>query len=201
MATRTVYLILQRNAASQRAHFAIWVPCATEPEKGTLINVVGAPMVGYELQFERNHCPAVTTQSHEIFPIGQVHSDHIADSLNDNQRVDYDPKGDLEIAAAQVPPPRISENFMAPVNDVSEITFGIDPSFADFTDHEQKMSRVDDGLYPPPSCQRLHWSGRNSNSSVEAGSSNPWYWPAACELALNSRSTRLSNGNCFYTVR
>lgn len=183
---RTIYLILQRNASPQRAHFAIWVPSATEPEKGTLINVVGAPMVGYELQFERNHRPAVTTQNHEVVPIGQVHSDHIADSLNDDGRVDCDPKGNLEIAAAQVPPPRISENFMAPVNDVSIIHLAIEPSLADDTDHEQEMSRVDNGLYPPPSCQRLHWSGRSSNSSVQSRSSNPWYWPAACELALNS---------------
>lgn len=66
MAMRTIYLVLQRNASSQRAHFAIWVPSATESEKGTLVNVAGVPMVGYEPQ--------------EIFSIGQVHSDHIADS-------------------------------------------------------------------------------------------------------------------------
>lgn len=33
--------------------------------------------------------------------------------------VDHAPRDDLEIAASQIPAPRVSENFMAPVNDVS----------------------------------------------------------------------------------
>lgn len=118
---RTIYLILQRYASFQRAHFAIWVPSAADPEKGTLINVVGAPMAGYELQFERNHRPAVTRQNYEVFPIGQVHPDHIIDSPNTSQGIDYNPKDNLEKTAAEIPPPRISQNFMAPVNDVRAV--------------------------------------------------------------------------------
>lgn len=119
MTMRTLYLISYRNVSSQRAHFAIWVPSAAQPEKGTLIHVVGAPMAGYKLEFKRNYRYAATRQSYEIFPIGQVHSANIVDSTDDDQKEDSDPKGNIEIAAAQVPPPRISQNIMAPVNDVS----------------------------------------------------------------------------------
>lgn len=60
MATRTVSLISFRNAPSQRAHFAIFIPSATDPKRGTLIHAVGAPMAGYVLQFKRNYSPVLT---------------------------------------------------------------------------------------------------------------------------------------------
>jgi hypothetical protein len=47
MTPRTIYLLSWRQAASQRAHFAIFVPSAINPQKGSLINVVGAPMTGF----------------------------------------------------------------------------------------------------------------------------------------------------------
>ena len=59
----TLYLISYRNVSSQCAHFVIWVPSAAQPEKGTLIHVVGAPMGGYKLEFKRNYRYAATRQS------------------------------------------------------------------------------------------------------------------------------------------
>lgn len=115
MAPRTIYLISFRPAPSQRAHFAIFVPSAADMQVGTLIHVVGAPMAGFSLEFKRGYNPSMTTQTHEMWPIGQVDSSHIVDWPKETRGTDTSPRGDMEIAAAQVRPPGISENFMAPV--------------------------------------------------------------------------------------
>lgn len=77
-------------------------------------------MAGYKLEFERNHVPASRQhyQHYELFPIGQVDSVNIVDSEDEVYSVDDSPRGEVEIAAAQVKPPGISENSLAPVNDV-----------------------------------------------------------------------------------
>ena len=62
MAPRTIYLVSCRNAAHQRAHFSIFVPSAADPEVGTRIHAVGAPMAGYTLEFNRNYSPAASNQ-------------------------------------------------------------------------------------------------------------------------------------------
>jgi hypothetical protein len=119
MATRTIHLISFRNAPSQRAHFAIFVPSAANPQQGTLIHAVGAPMAGYILEYKRNYSPGLTQQRHETFAIGQVHSSNIVDSTGTAITKDSTPRGNIEVAASQVRTPGISQNFMAPVNDVS----------------------------------------------------------------------------------
>jgi hypothetical protein len=120
MDTRTIYLISARNTAFQRAHFSIFVPSITS-EKGTKIHAVGAPMAGYVLEFKRNYNPSM--ESHDqLFPIGQIHSSHIIDApLDAPPSIDSTPRGNIELAAAQIPAPGISQNFIAPVNDVSDI--------------------------------------------------------------------------------
>lgn len=119
MAPRTINLVAFRPSPRQRAHFAIWVPSAANTQVGSLINVVGAPMVGFILEFKRAYNPALTRTDHEIWPIGQVDSSHIVDFPNPGGVIiERIPRGNLEIAATQVPPPGISANFMAPVNDV-----------------------------------------------------------------------------------
>ncbi|GIK07578.1 hypothetical protein Aspvir_003244 [Aspergillus viridinutans] len=119
MAPRTIYLISYRQAPSQRAHFAIFVPSATDPEKGSVIHAVGAPMAGYSHEFKRGYNPTLTRRRYEMWPIGEVDSSHIVDWPDDIRAIHTDPKGDIEIAASQVPAPGISENFMAPVNDTT----------------------------------------------------------------------------------
>ncbi|PLB37149.1 uncharacterized protein BDW47DRAFT_107469 [Aspergillus candidus] len=119
MTPRTIYLVSDRQASSQRAHFSLFVPSTADPTRGTIIQVIGAPMTGYALEFKRNHSPSSIQHSYETCPIGQVASAHIVDSTHTAASTDCEPKGDIEIAAAQVPPPRISENFLAPVNDTT----------------------------------------------------------------------------------
>ena len=120
MAPRTIYLVSCRNAAHQRAHFSIFVPYAADPEVGTRIHAVGAPMAGYTLEFNRNYSPAASNQPQQTWAIGEVDSQHIVESTRTERTNDSKPQGDIEKAASQCPTPGISENFMAPVNQVSE---------------------------------------------------------------------------------
>lgn len=119
MTPRTLYLIASRNAAAQRAHFAVFVPGADNPEQGTLIEAVGAPMAGYALEFKRNYCPLQDyVENYEILRIGDVDSRHIVDDQTGIKSIDQDPRDDIELVASQIPTPGISENFLAPVNEV-----------------------------------------------------------------------------------
>lgn len=121
MATRTVYPISARNTSFQRAHFSIFVPSATNPDRGTKIHAVGALMAGYVLEFKRNYNPSLDPHD-QTFPIGQVHSSDIVDSPDAAPSIDSTPRGKIELAATQIPTPGINHNFMAPVNDVSNMT-------------------------------------------------------------------------------
>ena len=76
-------------------------------------------MNGYILQFERGYDPSMTKQTHTIMPIGQISSQHVVDSTNNEASIDSVPRCNVRTAAARVDPPRMSQNFMAPVNDVS----------------------------------------------------------------------------------
>jgi hypothetical protein len=66
MAPRTIYLIAFRPGTRQRAHFAIWVPSAANPQVGSLIHVVGAPMAGFSHEFKRAYNPALSKTDYEI---------------------------------------------------------------------------------------------------------------------------------------
>jgi hypothetical protein len=119
MSPRAVYLIASRNAEAQRAHFAIFVPAAEQTDRGTLIQAIGAPMTGYILEFKRNHSPKEdSTEKYTMIEIGHVDSANIVDPTSGVKVSDGVPKGNIEIAASQVPTPGISDNFLAPVNDV-----------------------------------------------------------------------------------
>jgi hypothetical protein len=119
MSPRAIYLITSRNAEAQRAHFAIFVPAAEQADRGTLIQAIGAPMTGYILEFKRNHSPKEdSTEKYTMIEIGHVDSANIVDPTSGVKGSDGVPKGNIEIAASQVPTPGISDNFLAPVNDV-----------------------------------------------------------------------------------
>ncbi|KAL5358672.1 hypothetical protein BJX96DRAFT_146998 [Aspergillus floccosus] len=121
MASRTVYLVATRPSPSQRAHFAIFVPSATNPQIGSIINVVGAPMMGFIHEFKRGYNLATIDTPYETCPIGHVDSARVVDWPDDCLATHTEPKGDIEIAASQIPAPRVSENFTAPVNDVGSL--------------------------------------------------------------------------------
>lgn len=155
MPPRAIYLVTSRNSPSQRAHFSIFVPSVACSTIGTSIHVVGAPMMGYQLEFKRNHALSSNEEPYETVLLGHVDSQHIADSLKESSSmyVDHTPRSDLEIAASQIPAPRVSENFMAPVNDVSKsrVPHCLCSSLT-YTDHQQEMSRVDYGICSSSGC-------------------------------------------------
>ncbi|KAL9114743.1 MAG: hypothetical protein Q9227_001422 [Pyrenula ochraceoflavens] len=118
MSTRTVSLISSRNTPAQRAHFAIFVPSAI-PDMGTVIHVVGTPMTGYQLEFKKNYQPRLSPEPYTIHQIGQVNVQHIGDPTTTTPSIDSTPIGALELAASQISAPRVSQNFLAPVNDIT----------------------------------------------------------------------------------
>lgn len=121
MTPRNLFLVKSRQASTQRAHFAIFVPSAADANVGTLIQVVGAPMVGYQLEFERNYSPAESQEPHTMVPIGETESQHVVDSTNSSRTKDDTPKDAIEDVAKSVRPPGISQNFMAPVDGVGDL--------------------------------------------------------------------------------
>lgn len=176
MAHRPVWLAKRRSSRSQRAHFAIFVPNAADatkdpnvrsvPCKGTSIHVVGAPMAGFQHEFKRNDDCGPDQDLETLVQIGWVNSDHVFDPPTDAFSTDDTPMGRLDAEALRVPAPRRSENFMAPVNDVS---FSSAARTQDMfwlltsSDHKQTMSRVDHGLCPPFGRPELHRPWRHSN--------------------------------------
>jgi len=76
-------------------------------------------MAGYMLEFKRNYSPTMTQERHEMYPIGEVLANNIVDSTDNERSRDNKPRDNLEREAARVPPPRISENFRAPVNNTT----------------------------------------------------------------------------------
>lgn len=76
-------------------------------------------MAGFSLEFKRNYSPADTVQPHTIVPIGDVYANNIVDYTTTGRSNDATPRDNIEIIASQVPPRRISQNFLAPVDGVS----------------------------------------------------------------------------------
>jgi len=83
-------------------------------------------MIGFKLQFKRNFMPSEEAAGClTLIPIGDVDLENISVSVSssdddtNSKSEDDSPRSKLEVIASRLPPPRISENFMAPVNDVS----------------------------------------------------------------------------------
>ncbi|KAF1979163.1 hypothetical protein BU23DRAFT_642302, partial [Bimuria novae-zelandiae CBS 107.79] len=75
-------------------------------------------MAGFSLEFKRKYNPAATARAPNLVPIGSVLAQHVH-VFQGERGEDTTPRGNLELVAAQVQPPRASANFLAPVNDVS----------------------------------------------------------------------------------
>jgi hypothetical protein len=75
-------------------------------------------MAGYVLEFKRNYNPSLEKDD-TVFPIGQVQISDIVDSPSEDPPIGTTPRGRIELAATHITPPGISQDFMAPVNDVS----------------------------------------------------------------------------------
>ncbi|KAF2679531.1 hypothetical protein K458DRAFT_445843 [Lentithecium fluviatile CBS 122367] len=96
MAPRTLYLLTFRRAPSQRAHFTIFYRYATGTS-GTVIHVVGNMMTGFYLEFKRGYDPQPTTETYEIFTIGQIDSQYLNDYPGETSTKDKIPMCNTEI--------------------------------------------------------------------------------------------------------
>jgi hypothetical protein len=150
MARRDVYLAKSRPSSRMRAHFGILIPNEKTPPEalhlhtshveapaflGTIIHVVGAPMAGFCLEFKRNFDANRDQDLKEVIRIGSIDETHVADPPVTDFSRDEKPICALEVAATKIPPPKKSENFLAPVNDVSCIDVYELRGFADEMGH------------------------------------------------------------------
>ncbi|KAJ5214737.1 hypothetical protein N7449_001906 [Penicillium cf. viridicatum] len=92
----------------QRAHFSIFVPSATNPDWGTKIHAVDAPMAGYVLEFKRHYNLSLNPHD-QTFPIGRIHSSDIVDSPDAAPSMDST-RGEIKLAA-QVSTPGITTSW------------------------------------------------------------------------------------------
>lgn len=93
------------------------MPYSENGAKGTKIHVVGTPMTGFVLEFNRGYDPAASDQRSELISLGPVAIRHVYD-YEGIPALDTSPHGDLENTAAEIPAPRASKNIFAAVNDV-----------------------------------------------------------------------------------
>lgn len=136
MAVSRLYLA-KSGPASQRSHFAIFIPnpdipLSTDELKisdavGTIINVVGEPlMLGYKLEIKRNYACGVNDVKKLVF-LGQVASEHVFQPMSGVYVDDDTPRGKLEQLAAGIPPPPRGQDIRAPIDGVRTSASGLFP--------------------------------------------------------------------------
>lgn len=64
MVTHTVFLMSFHQSPSQRSNFAIFIPSTHDLKIGTLINVMGALMIGFFPEFKKDYAPDIDEQPH-----------------------------------------------------------------------------------------------------------------------------------------
>jgi hypothetical protein len=152
MATRSIQLVRYREASSQRAHFAIFVPDVGIPGQGTLIHVVGSPMTGYSLEFKRQYNLEATNRRHDTVTIAQVPAQHVAILPDANLSRPDLPRTNLEQVACEIQPPGPSQNFMAPIDGVSEQIFQLRKRRVDLHFVRSSTDDAKSGLWTTSAC-------------------------------------------------
>jgi hypothetical protein len=135
MTHRSVYLAKYRGSPNQRAHFAIFIPNATDDGrdlsrefrsiscKGTIIHVVGEPVMnGYTLEFKRNYECSSSRDLQEMVLLGYVDPTNLYNPPYTKLVKENTPRETLEREAAVVPPPQGGQNVRAPIDGVSTLS-------------------------------------------------------------------------------
>ncbi|EAS32418.3 uncharacterized protein CIMG_03442 [Coccidioides immitis RS] len=76
-------------------------------------------MAGYRLEFKQNYAINLTLQLYTRLAIRQLSTHHSRFGFSGLLVTDSSPKCTIEVAVTQIPPPAISQNFLAPVNDTT----------------------------------------------------------------------------------
>jgi hypothetical protein len=108
-------------------------------------------MAGFMLEFKRLYNLLLTRRKYELFQIGHIDGKHVHDFTGE-RGLDSNPRGELELVASQIAPPRINQNLLDPVNDVSNVeagtgwTLGIYVHLLTQTDNKPSVSGIDYGF-------------------------------------------------------
>jgi hypothetical protein len=154
-----VYLFVSGRTSKARGHFAIFIPNASDEEKtpsktepctGTVIHVVGNPMIGFSHEFKRNYNTSDDLKSLvRVVLLGHIQESLHVDSSSGTFSTDVLPLGPLDAAALQVPVPGRSD-VRAPVDGVSVLVC-VMAFLADvtvFSGGQQTLPGVDHGVCP-----------------------------------------------------
>lgn len=166
MPTRAIYLAKFRHSRDQRAHFAIFIPALTDtdhdpnektsPCVGTLINVVGTPMTGFVHEIRATYPCRSEQQLERFVRLGVVDDDLAPGTRDGGSTTGNEKKGkkrsSLVEVALQILPPWRSENFLAPVDDVSVVLVcdWMGSSAQSRVGQESTLSRMDNGVPAAP---------------------------------------------------
>ncbi|KAK0716882.1 hypothetical protein B0T26DRAFT_646469 [Lasiosphaeria miniovina] len=103
---RKAYLVAFLPSPMFPAHWALWIPSATDQQAGTLINVRGDPRNGFAHEFERGFRPRSCESRPLLLELGTI-TDHGA-VVPDGPTVpsiDIAASNDVEHLALSIPPP------------------------------------------------------------------------------------------------
>lgn len=131
MAQRPVYLFVYGRSSRSRGHFAIFIPNALDVNQppsvnetctGTVIHVVGSPLMGFYHEFKRNYNTYGSKSFSAAVLLGYVQESLHVDPSTNVVSKDIVPLGALDAAALQVPGPEKSD-VRAPVDGVCVLLF------------------------------------------------------------------------------
>lgn len=117
--TMPTRLLIYGAQTGRRSHVGLWSPYHNGNGRGTVIHVVGAPMVGFFLEFKRCYDPETTSRKVQLVALGTVAAQLVHDADDGPLRIDTTPMSELEALAATVKPPGVSRNLLAPSRNVS----------------------------------------------------------------------------------
>jgi hypothetical protein len=118
--TRPFYLLVFPTRASKingtRSHWAIFIPYTTNLSAGKLIQVLGTPFTGYELEFKRNYNLSTITEKFEKVLLGEVDEKWVEVEEGDEKASTHvNPRDEIERLAKLVDVPGVSREPLNPL--------------------------------------------------------------------------------------
>lgn len=102
--TRDIFLIIFSSRLFP-SHWGVFVPSSEGSDTGTLVNVTGDPLVGFEREFKRDYGMEDTRRVSKTLLLGKVASEHVKGRKEVGQNTDSVPNNTLEDIALSISPP------------------------------------------------------------------------------------------------
>jgi hypothetical protein len=126
--SRKIYLLKYPAQPRQRSHFGIWVPSGEGHSTGKIIQVLGTPFTGFNLEFQRSYDLNKALPIPVVIELGAVQPESVVGNNYSRRSPDKTPLDKLETLATFVTPPRPSKNPLivdgVSLNRPSLISFG-----------------------------------------------------------------------------